>query len=57
MFSKTAEDKESEINSLLDALNLPEMTEEQNNTLGAEITIAEIQGAIKSLKKQRITGD
>ena len=56
IFSKMTEDKEDEINSFLKTLNLPVMTKEQNDKLGAEITTLEIQNAIKRLKNNKSPG-
>lgn len=56
LFSKATQDEESEIDSFLDTLNLPVLTEEQNNKLEAEITTVEIQNAIKRLKNNKSPG-
>ena len=48
LYSKIPEDNENKIDSFLDALKLSAMTEDQNNVLGAEITMKELNGAIKN---------
>jgi len=56
LFTKISQNNEEEIQSFLDSLDLPTMTEEQNQKLGAVITDSEIQSAIKRLKNNKSPG-
>lgn len=56
LYSQTWNNNESQIEKFLGDLNLPQITDEQNNILVAEISIEEINTAISKLKNNKSPG-
>lgn len=56
LYSRTVEVQEDQIDSFLETLDLPAMTEEQNKALSKEITPEELTEAINRLKTNKSPG-
>ncbi len=56
LYCKISEDNEDQIDSFLEMLELPLLTEDQNKALNAEINILELNEAITRLKANKLLG-